>query len=166
MIDKNELKLGDELTLYENGKHINTLIFISKFYDGFVAKDSYGNIEEWSYKYLKATTYWKRDGVNLLKQEEEKPLYVFCPIEKTKEGLFHADLTKMGCDDCIHVARLELIGAVEDYTFIGYSNSDKNPKPLVSKSPLDYCFRDDLPKVAKYAVFICTDKLEVGSVKL
>ena len=86
---------------------------------------------------------------------------MFCPIEKKKEGLFHADLTKIGGADCIHVARLDLMGAVEDYTFISYANDKSKPPPL-AKSPVYRMIDQDCPKVAKYAVFILTSELHVG----
>ena len=57
---------------------------------------------------------------------------------------------------------ISLLKQLGDYTFIGYSTNNENPKPLVGKSPLDYCFADDFPKVVKYAVFMLTSQLFVG----
>ena len=157
MIDINQLKQGDELTVYENGKHIHTLIFISKFYDGFVAKDPNGDIEEWSDKYLNYFTSWKRDGVELLKQEEEKPLYVFCPIEKGKDS-FYIKWEK----DKYPIYRLGVLANFCEYTFIGYSNSDDQEDFTYFDSPVDKDIYSSNIFVSKYTVFMLTSELHVG----
>ena len=157
MIDINELKQGDVLTTTAGNIYKFICIYNNKLCLEFKDKiDTYSNTV-----FKNNCTSWKRDGVELLKQEEEKPLYVFCPIEKNDE-CFYVNCVNLPCETtCFRVDAFGLLTRFGDYTFIGYSTNNENPKPLVCKSPLDYCFRDDLPKVAKYAVFIRTSKLHV-----
>ena len=168
MIDIYELKQGDLLTICEDGQKF-TVEFMerSRLHSGRI----FGyNLSESQYEFNISKEYindyctsWKRDGVERLKQEEEKPLYVFCPIEKTNDARFIVNLSQFdGASSEYHVSRLNLMGKAGDYTFIGYSTNNENPKPLVGKSPLDYCFADDFPKVVKYAVFMLTSELHVG----
>ena len=168
MIDINELQKNDELEFNDNTRiHAVTFIEISRLHKGRIFTYSHtdvkytGNIsKEYINDYCIS---WKRDGVELLKQVEEKPLFVFCPIEKQSDGEFILGQGFCEYEEVfIYLSDLKLMSKIGDYTFIGYSTNNENPKPLVCKSPLDYCFRDDLPKVAKYAVFMLTSELHVG----
>ena len=107
--------------------------------------------------------------MELLKQEEEKPLYVFCPIEKNQFGFFMIIMDQLHngekrvypLDDGIHIG-----SAVKDgkgnstYTFIGYSNSDKDDFTRLDTPLQKRC--NGKRHVAKYAVFVKTSELHVG----
>ena len=101
------------------------------------------------------------DGVELLKQEEEKPLYVFCPIEDKTSG-FSINVDKLPwCGDDYLLADINILEQFGDYTFISYANDKSKPPPL-AKSPVYRMIDQDCPKVAKYAVFVKTSELHVG----
>jgi len=180
MIDINELKTGDLLTICENGQKF-TVEFMerSRLHSGRILGYDLSNPQYVLSHISKESindycTSWKRDGVELLKQEEEKPLYVFCPIEKNQFGFFMIIMDQLHngekrvypLDDGIHIG-----SAVKDgkgnstYTFIGYS--DHEIENLIYEShdkPIQYVYEDDGVEVKFYpfAVFMLTSKLHVG----
>jgi len=165
MIDINELQKNDELEFNDNTRiHAVTFIEISRLHKGRIFTYSHtdvkytGNIsKEYINDYCIS---WKRDGVELLKQEEEKPLYVFCPIEKNDE-CFYVNCVNLPCETtCFRVDALGLLTRFGDYTFISYANDKSKPPPL-AKSPVYRMIDQDCPKVAKYAVFVKTSELNV-----
>ena len=168
MIDINQLKQGDLLTFNNNVEKF-TVEFIERSrvhsgrivgYDLSKAQYVFNISKEYINDYC---TSWKRDGVERLKQDEKKPLYEFCPIDKQLDGEFILGQGLCEYEEVfIHLSDLKLMSKIGDYTFIGYSTNNENPKPRVCKSPLDYCFIDDIPKVVKYAVFMKTSELFVG----
>ena len=166
MIDINELKQGDLLTICEDGQKF-TVEFMerSRLHSGRIVGYDLSNRQYVLSHISKESindycTSWKRDGVELLKQEEEKPLYVFCPIEKTNDGRFIVNLSQFdGASSEYHVSRLDLMGKAGDYTFIGYSQVRYTSDIYTSPTRIDSKGRF---KVMNYAVFMLTSQLFVG----
>ena len=171
MIDINELKTGDLLTICEDGQKF-TVEFMERSrlhsgrivgYDLSESQYVFNISKEYINDYC---TSWKRDGVELLKQEEEKPLYVFCPIEKNDCNEFCIVDTKKIGDAGNWPHTLPQIGRQSgDYTFIGYS--DHEIENLIYEShdkPIQYVYEDDgvEVKVYPFAVFMLTSELHVG----
>ena len=172
MIDINELKQGDVLTIFDTVRpKSSTVEFIERSrlhsgrivgYDLIKSQYVFNISKEYINDYC---TSWKRDGVELLKQEEEKPLYVFCPIEKWSDNSFHIDLIKLvhlPKDSQIAVENISSLKQLGDYTFIGYSSSNDDD---------DFTYFDSLTYediysanifVRKFAVFVKTSELFVG----
>jgi len=177
MIDINELKQGDLLTICEDGQKF-TVEFMerSRLHSGRIVGYDLSNPQYVLSHISKESindycTSWKRDGVELLKQEEEKPLYVFCPIDKVDSDFLieYEPLNKYGNvtgnQTASHIEEMNIGVRFGEYTFIGYS--DHEIENLIYEShdkPIQYVYEDDGVEVKFYpfAVFMLTSKLHVG----
>ena len=172
MIDINKLKQGDLLTYhYTNCAHtLHETVFVDHYKDGlyFYDETDMDTIriceDEIKDSILRHVTSWKRDGVELIKQEEEKPLYVFCPIDKVDSDFLieyeplnkHGNVT--GNQTASHIEEMNIGVRFGEYTFIGYSSSKADDFNLFT-SPVRLW---KTSMVCKFAVFVLTSKLHVG----
>ncbi len=71
MIDINELKQGDKMTFKG---YSDTQEYVCLFHGGLLFYDNISDYNHFSVSELNNITSWKRDGVELLKQEEREKL--------------------------------------------------------------------------------------------
>ena len=154
-----------------NGLHSDDPYVVAHWFGQYFPHLGHWSLEDWQIE--KAKELCKRlndlsensDDVELLKQEEEKPLYVFCPIEKNDKLKSFAINNPVEDDFTIRLDHMRILSQYGDYTFIGYS--DHEIENLIYEShdkPIQYVYEDDgvEVKVYPFAVFMKTSELHVG----